>query len=1264
MKVNTPLISAFFCFSSLFSVHSQCEITATANPTQIYCGQSTTLTAYGIGSGTVVMNESFNSGFGPGWSGTPGATSFSNPCSPGGVDGTPHAWMDANTSVPRTLTSAPFNISSATAGVTICFDLLFATQGGNAPCEGPDEPNEGVYFQYSTNGGTTWTTIHYFDPDGGYNTPYTSWNNWCFQIPAAAITSNTMFRWHQTADSGAQYDHWGIDNVQIVQNDVNAEVVWGHDGYSYGTGNSGGANPTPVSPTTTTTYPVTITTGTGQTCTTNVTVIVLDPVYGVDVTANPTTICVGDCADITGTAVQVLDPGGIETYENNEFELVVSTSTSVNINVQGINSSSIYDGLIQNVTINGFNFSGTFICTSFTGCNCNGSQIGIGQTCNINTSGFTVTLTSPGGCQIVLAPANSATGNYNSTVFVPVGGTGIGGGFPAGGPWAPNQPFSNLNGCDPNGVWTLTFSSPGFGIGGGMLTGWSITFDDPPIHAPVTTTWAPTTGLSNPNDINTQACPTNSTNYVLTVANSNPGCPTHTETIAITVDPCGGCIPPAVTINPLTACAPATLNLANAIDPASQPATLSYHASQADAQNDGPTISTTVTTSGTYWVRIEDPNDPTCFTTQQITVNISTAADASFTFNDFCFGTTNGPTGIATSGGTFTFSPAPTDGATINASTGVISNGVAGTTYSVQYTVGTGSCAASHTESVTVLINPTPIINGNVSYCNSTGVILDAGTGYTNYSWSTGETTQTITATAQTGLTVTVTNANGCTATSPAVTITAGNVTLQTVNTTAPDCNQNNGSIEVSASGGDGNYQYIINGGTPVTTSVFNGLPAGSYTIEVQDGSGVCNDQLTVNLVNNSGPAITAVSSTNISCFGEGDGTITVTANGTAPLTYAYSAGTSVIATNATGTFSNVSPGSYTVIVSDAANCLSTQTVLITEPAALTLTYATTPETCENACDGTANWQVQGGIAPLIQTFNGAPSNGTGENSLCAGNYPLMITDANGCIASQAIAINSGSQIDIGTISVTQDGCSEVCSGSIVATTPDATSYSLNGMTNTTGVFPDLCAGIYQLTVLNNSGCTSSTTVTIYSEASPTADFGFNPINPTVFDTDIDFINYSGGASTYYWEISDLSTGYFYSTSDPHFDLTLPSDTAHYTVCLIAYSDAGCSDTLCKELVVLDDIMIYVPNTFTPDGDEFNQSLFIYTNGIDRFNFEFQLFNRWGELIFETKDPSVGWDGTYNGSLVQSGTYTWKMAVKATHIDYRKTLTGHVNVLR
>jgi len=242
MRKLLLLISGIFLVSK--SIHSQCEVTTSASLTTIRCGQSVSLTAFGQSNGTVVFTENFNNGnYGAGWASTPGSTTFSNPCSPNGVDGTVHAWMGSNTPSPRTLTSSSLNLSTATAGVTICFDLLFASQGDVAPCEGPDEPDEGVYLQFSTNGGATWTDLNYFDPNGGNDPQLTNWNNWCFQLPPGAITANTIIRWHQIADSGQDYDHWGIDNVQIYQNDVSSQLVWLHDNYSYGIGNPGGVNP-------------------------------------------------------------------------------------------------------------------------------------------------------------------------------------------------------------------------------------------------------------------------------------------------------------------------------------------------------------------------------------------------------------------------------------------------------------------------------------------------------------------------------------------------------------------------------------------------------------------------------------------------------------------------------------------------------------------------------------------------------------------------------------------------------------------------------------------------------------------------------------------------------------------------------------------------------------------------------------------------------------------------------------------------------------
>jgi gliding motility-associated-like protein len=85
---------------------------------------------------------------------------------------------------------------------------------------------------------------------------------------------------------------------------------------------------------------------------------------------------------------------------------------------------------------------------------------------------------------------------------------------------------------------------------------------------------------------------------------------------------------------------------------------------------------------------------------------------------------------------------------------------------------------------------------------------------------------------------------------------------------------------------------------------------------------------------------------------------------------------------------------------------------------------------------------------------------------------------------------------------------------------------------------------------------------------------------------------------------------------------------------------------------------------FTPDDDEFNQVWTFYISGIDVYDFSLRLFNRWGEVIWESHDPSVSWDGTYHGEIVPDGTYTWFMECADSYNDKRYTFQGHVNIIR
>jgi len=245
--------------------YGQCsvQIHATVQPGGDCNGVTVDLTAQGDANLPVLSND-FNLGVaGPGWQSTGGAQ-FSQPCG-SGVDGTPYYWASTSTGTPQ-LTTVGFDVS---CGGFISFDMVYSTQGGAAPCEGPDLPDEGVTLQYSTNGGATWNVIQYWPPNGGFDPAMTNWSNYTIPIPAGATTTNTQFQWIQTNSSGTCCDNWGIDNV-VISAAVGCaafEYDWAHVA-----GAPNNASQT-VTATSTTTYTVTYTDGTTS-CTDSYTVVV------------------------------------------------------------------------------------------------------------------------------------------------------------------------------------------------------------------------------------------------------------------------------------------------------------------------------------------------------------------------------------------------------------------------------------------------------------------------------------------------------------------------------------------------------------------------------------------------------------------------------------------------------------------------------------------------------------------------------------------------------------------------------------------------------------------------------------------------------------------------------------------------------------------------------------------------------------------------------------------------------------------------------
>ncbi|MFK8045227.1 MAG: PKD domain-containing protein [Crocinitomicaceae bacterium] len=200
-------------------------------------------------------------------------------------------------------------------------------------------------------------------------------------------------------------------------------------------------------------------------------------------------------------------------------------------------------------------------------------------------------------------------------------------------------------------------------------------------------------------------------------------------------------------------------------------------------------------------------------------------------------------------------------------------------------------------------------------------------------------------------------------------------------------------------------------------------------------------------------------------------------------------------------------------------------------------------------------------------------------------------------------------------------------------------------------------------TISSSSGCVDSAFLldAISVVPLPDAYFSFSPDKPELVNPEVDFTNLSILANNYEWNFGDNN----YSTEkDPTH--IYKSEAKEYTVTLVA-SDANniCFDEHSELLIVQDNILFFIPNSFTPNGsgrNDYYSPQFI--SGIDIYQFRMQIFNRWGEIVFESFDPAGSWDGRYAGNLVQSGTYIWKIDFIESMADKTHPHTGTVNVLR
>jgi gliding motility-associated-like protein len=129
---------------------------------------------------------------------------------------------------------------------------------------------------------------------------------------------------------------------------------------------------------------------------------------------------------------------------------------------------------------------------------------------------------------------------------------------------------------------------------------------------------------------------------------------------------------------------------------------------------------------------------------------------------------------------------------------------------------------------------------------------------------------------------------------------------------------------------------------------------------------------------------------------------------------------------------------------------------------------------------------------------------------------------------------------------------------------------------------------------------------------------------------------------------------------------TYEGKPGEYNIRLIAISNGkNCSDTAVRKVLIPEELIYYVPNTFTPNGDANNNTFQpVFTSGYDPQEYTFRIFNRWGDLVFESHNAKVGWDGSYAGNELKNDTYTWKVEFKEKSSEKTHSKVGHVNLLR
>ena len=468
--------------------------------------------------------------------------------------------------------------------------------------------------------------------------------------------------------------------------------------------------------------------------------------------------------------------------------------------------------------------------------------------------------------------------------------------------------------------------------------------------------------------------------------------------------------------------------------------------------------------------------------------------------------------------------------------------------------------------------------------------------------------------------------------------------TSLSVSTTSVSCNGGtDGTATANATGGINPYSYTWTPSGSNSATLTAG--AGNYTVTVANAAG-CAQSLSTQIIEP--PPITIVVNNITICSGQTASLTAQAVGATEPCTYTWNG----IYTGQTYTVASGTSSVYSVAVADANGCLAPPaTVSLTVLPPLHVTLGDTIICGGNSVAVTAN--ANGGNGNYV--FNWVPGNLSGNSVSVSPQSTTVytVTVSDGCTvtnASDTGVVVISNNIQLLALPTSSSGCEPLCVTFTVSNNPTITSWIWNFGDSTTANTqnPYHCyntAGNFNISLTYGTaqGCkktiTGNNLIKVFN--SPEADFTASNFNTDILNPTVNFTNQSQGAIAYSWSYGDGDSSNGINPSHIY------SSVGDFAVSLMAINSLGCTDTATYIVYIKEMYTFYAPSCFTPNGDYLNEHFLPEGTGWDNTTFIMQIFDRWGNNVFTSKDYSKGWDGKKSASqdIVQEDVYVWKVSL-------------------